>query len=162
MRKSILRVVGLACLALAAEIALAQTPVAQQVVTNMSWTAPTTREDGTPYNHATDGAKTTVLYSNGVPVAGADGTVAATLPTGVTAVDVTGTTRNVTLSLYPRAEPYVLHFGVYVTAKDGSKSKAAMRQRTFVVNSTALPRQITDFTITITCQPAGACNIQTQ
>ena len=106
---------------------------------SLSWSAPTTREDGTPLA-ATDIAQYNVYYAVDGPVT-----------TGSTKTVVTGaTTKTVTLSLTPRAVPYTINFAVTAVDTTGAESPLSnVVSKTFTVVSTAAPSAPTSVTFSI-------------
>ena len=108
---------------------------------DLSWTAPTTRVDGTPLDPA-DIAEYRVYYTiNGEPQ-------------GVDLIVVSGTSASetVTLELTPRVEPYVISFAITTVDTDGLESvQSETVSKTFQVDSTAAPSAPTNLQFTIVC-----------
>lgn len=134
-------------------LALCFTEVAWAASTSsqLSWTAPTTREDGSPLA-STDIAKYNVYYMVD-PANGFDQSTA-------TKVVVTGaTSKTITINLNPRASPYDLEFAV--TAVDTAGRESALSnvvKKSVTVVSTSPPGPPTSVTFTIQC--ASGCTIQ--
>ena len=114
---------------------------AAPATSELSWTAPSTRVDGTPLDPA-DIAEYRVYYTiNGEPQ-------------GVAPIVVSGTSASetVTLELTPRVEPYVISFAITTVDTDGLESaQSETVSKTFQVDSTAAPRAPTSLEFTITC-----------
>ena len=108
---------------------------------DLSWTAPTTRVDGTPLDPA-DIAEYRVYYTiNGEPQ-------------GIDPIVVNGTSASetVTLELTPRVEPYVISFAITTVDTDGLESaQSETVSKTFQVDSTAAPSAPTNLQFTIVC-----------
>ena len=114
---------------------------AAPATSELSWTAPTTRVDGTPLDPA-DIAEYRVYYTiNGEPQ-------------GVDPIVVSGTSASetVTLELTPRVEPYVISFAITTVDTDGLESaQSETVSKTFQVDSTAAPSAPTNIQFTIVC-----------
>ena len=108
---------------------------------DLSWTAPSTRVDGTPLDPA-DIAEYRVYYTiNGEPQ-------------GVDPIVVSGTSASETvmLELTPRVEPYVVSFAITTMDTDGLESaQSETVSKTFQVDSTAAPGAPTSLEFTIVC-----------
>jgi len=120
---------------------------AAPATSELSWTAPDTRVDGTPLDPV-DIAEYRVYYTiNGEPQ-------------GVDPIVVNGTSASetVTLELTPRVEPYVISFAITTVDTAGLESaQSETVSKTFMVNSTAAPNPPTNIRVTITC--ADECTI---
>ena len=119
----------------------AQAAQAAPATSELSWTAPSTRVDGTPLDSA-DIAEYRVYYTiNGEPQ-------------GVDPIVVSGTSASetVTLELTPRVEPYVISFAITTVDTDGLESvQSETVSKTFQVDSTAAPSAPTNLQFTIVC-----------
>ena len=119
----------------------AQAAQAAPATSELSWTAPSTRVDGTPLDSA-DIAEYRVYYTiNGEPQ-------------GVDLIVVSGTSASetVTLELTPRVEPYVISFAITTVDTDGLESvQSETVSKTFQVDSTAAPSAPTNLQFTIVC-----------
>ncbi len=115
---------------------------AAPATSDLSWTAPYTRADGTPLL-AEEIAEYRVYYSVDNPV-----TVDST-EVVVGGLEVSST---ITLTLTPRADPYVVSFAVAAVDTGGRVSALSeIVSKTFVVNSTAAPMPPTNLIFTIIC-----------
>ena len=115
---------------------------AAPATSELSWTAPTTRVDGTLLDPS-EIAEYRVYYtidgqspSEGVPIV----------------VDGTSESETVTLELLPRSTPYVVSFAISTVATDGLESaQSDTVSKTFQVDSTAAPGTPTSLEFTIVC-----------
>ena len=115
---------------------------------DLSWTAPTTRVDGTPL--AAEEIKEYRVYYT------IDGTAPGTGEPIV--VDGTSASETVTLELLPRATPYVVSFAISTVDIDGLESaQSETVSKTFQVDSTVAPGAPTSLEFTITC--GDGCSI---
>jgi len=115
---------------------------AAPATSELSWTAPDTREDGTPLAPS-EIAEYRVYYMF-------DGQK----PGDNYPIVVNGTlgSETVTLELLPRAEPYVVGFAITTVDTDGIESvRSDTVSKTFNVDSTAKPSAPTSVEFTITC-----------
>jgi len=118
--------------------------VAAPATSTLSWTAPTTRVDGTPLQ-ATQIEEFRVYH--GIDI-GPD-----PLPIGPDYTAVTGeNAAEITIDLTPRPEPYVISFAITTVARDGLQSALSETvSKTFQVDSTAAPSAPTNLQFTIVC-----------
>jgi hypothetical protein len=115
---------------------------AAPATSDLSWTAPTTRVDGTPLQ-VEDIAEYRVYYSVDNPV---------TVDSTEVVVGGSEVASTITLTLVPRADPYVVSFAVATVDTDGRVSALSeIVSKTFVVNSTAAPMPPTSLVFSITC-----------
>jgi hypothetical protein len=122
---------------------------AAPATSELSWTAPDTREDGTPLM-AEEIAEYRVYYAVDDQVTTDSTTVA------IGGSEAAGT---ITLTLNPRAEPYVVSFAVATVDTDGRVSAISeVVSKTFAVNSTAAPMPPTNLTFTVTC--TDGCTVE--
>jgi hypothetical protein len=130
-------------------IVLLSTPVfAAQSLSNLSWTAPTTRVDGT-FLLESEIKEYKVYYSIDEVV---------TTESQMVVVSGSEVSNTITLDLTPRAEPYVVSFAIATTLVDGLSSELSETvNKTFNVNSIAAPTAPTNLTFTITC--TSGCTI---
>lgn len=108
----------------------------------LSWTAPDTRVDGTPLT-LEEIAEYRVYY-----------TIDGQTPGDGSPVVVSGdsASKAVTLDLMPRADPYVVSFAITTVDMDGLESvRSETVSKTFAVSSTAPPTAPTSVQFTITC-----------
>jgi hypothetical protein len=115
---------------------------AAPVSAELSWTVPTTREDGTPISaselagyriyHAVDAAVSTDPESSHVTLTG-------------------GTSQVISIDLAPRVEPYTLRFGIRAVDTAGRISALATTSTTVRVASTAEPSAPTSVRIELNC-----------
>ena len=116
--------------------------VAAPATSTLSWTAPSTRVDGTPLE-AEEIKEYRVYYT-------IDGTAPGTGEPIV--VGGTSTSETVTLELTPRLEPYVVSFAIKTVDTDGLGSALSdVVSKTFEVESTSNPGAPTSLQFTITC-----------
>lgn len=135
--------------ALAVLPALSSAVHAAPVNAALSWTAPTTRVDGTPLA-ASEIAEYRIYSAVGGDVA-TDKDAAHMKVTS-------GTSQVVTIELTPRAEPYVLRFGARAVDTKGNVSALSNIASTTVrVESTAVPGAPTTLQFEIDC--AAGCVI---
>jgi hypothetical protein len=121
---------------------------AAPATSELSWTAPDTREDGTPLL-AEEIAEYRVYYAVDEQVT----TNSTTVMLGGTAVAGT-----ITLTLTPRAEPYVVRFAVATVDTEGRVSALSeVVSKTFSVSSTAAPMPSTNLMFSVTC--TSGCTI---
>jgi hypothetical protein len=121
---------------------------AAPATSELSWTAPDTREDGTPLAPA-EIAEYRVYYAVDEQVT----TDSTTVVLGGT--EVAGT---ITLTLIPRPDPYVVRFAVATVDTEGRVSALSeVVSKTFAVNSTASPMPSTNLMFSVTC--TSGCTI---
>ena len=136
-----MRLAGFLLVGLVITLALLPAAHAAPATSELSWTAPTTRVDGTPLD-PTDIAEYRVYYTiNGEPQ-------------GVDPIVVSGTSASetVTLELTPRVEPYVISFAITTVDTAGLESaQSETVSKTFQVDSTAAPNPPTNIQFTIVC-----------
>ena len=109
---------------------------------DLSWTAPDTRVDGTPLA-AGEILEYRVFYTVDGPIDASGEYVAVT---GTSAAET------ITLDLIPRAEPYTINFAVRTVSTDGLESALSETvSKTFDVDSTANPAAPTRLQFTINC-----------
>jgi len=132
-------------------VTLAMLPAVQAAPapSDLSWTAPSTRVDGTPL--APSEIKEYLVYytidgqtpGEGVPIV----------------VSGTSASETVTLELLPRVDPYVISFAISTVDTDGLESaRSETVSKTFQVSSTAAPGAPTSLEFTITC--GDGCSIK--
>lgn len=116
---------------------------------DLSWEAPTAREDGTPLQ-AGDLAEYRIYYAvDGAEEVG---------PIVVTS----GQSETVTIDLSPRPQPYAVRFEATAVDTDGRESaRSNSVQLEFVVSSTAAPAPPTRLEFTITGGPGGSVEVRT-
>ena len=121
-------------------------------VSTLSWTAPTTRVDGTPLQ-ATQIEEFRIYH--GIDI-GPD-----PLAIGPEYTAVTGeNAAEITIDLTPRPEPYVISFAVTTVDRDGIQSVLSDTvSKTFDVKSTAKPNAPTQLRFTVTCADGSGCEI---
>ena len=123
-------------------VTLAGTASAAPATADLSWTAPSTRVDGTPL--AVEEIKEYRVYYT------IDGTAPGTGDPIV--VDGTSASETVTLEITPRVEPYVISFAITTVDTDGLESaQSETVSKTFQVDSTAAPSAPTNLQFTIVC-----------
>jgi len=108
----------------------------------LSWTAPDTREDGTPLAPS-EIAEYRVYY-----------TIDGQTPGDNYPVVVSGTAQSetVTLELMPRAEPYVVGFAITTVDTDGVESvRSDVVSKTFNIDRIVKPSAPTSVKFTLTC-----------
>ena len=122
----------------------AQAAQAAPATSELSWTAPSTRVDGTPLQ-ATQIEEFRVYH--GIDI-GPD-----PLAIGPEYTAVTGeNAAEITIDLTPRPEPYVISFAITTVARDGLQSVLSNTvSKTFDVKSTAVPSAPTSVTFTVVC-----------
>ena len=125
---------------------------AAPATSTLSWTAPTTRVDGTPLQ-ATQIEEFRVYH--GIDI-GPD-----PLAIGPEYTAVTGeNAAEITIDLTPRPEPYVISFAVTTVDRDGLQSVLSDTvSKTFDVKSTAKPNAPTQLRFTVTCADGSGCEI---
>ena len=121
-------------------------------VSTLSWTAPTTRVDGTPLQ-ATQIEEFRIYH--GIDI-GPD-----PLAIGPEYTAVSGeNAAEITIDLTPRPEPYVISFAITTVARDGLQSVLSNTvSKTFDVKSTAKPNAPTQLRFTVTCADGSGCEI---
>jgi hypothetical protein len=137
-----MRLAGFLLVGLVITLALLPAAHAAPATSELSWTAPTTRVDGTPLA-AGEILEYRVFY-----------TVDGPIDENGEYVAVTGTSaaKTLTLDLIPRAEPYTVNFAVRTVSTDGLKSaQSETVSKTFQVDSTAAPNPPTNIQFTIVC-----------
>ena len=117
---------------------------AAPATSTLSWTAPTTRVDGTPLQ-ATQIEEFRIYH--GIDIGENP------LAIGPEYTAVTGeNTTDITIELVPRADPYVISFAITTVDRDGLESALSETvSKTFDVDSTADPAAPTSLQFTITC-----------
>ena len=122
-------------------------------VSTLSWTAPTTRVDGTPLQ-ATQIEEFRIYH--GIDIGPDD-----PLAIGPEYTAVTGeNAAEITIDLTPRPEPYVISFAVTTVDRDGLQSVLSDTvSKTFDVKSTAKPNAPTQLRFTVTCADGSGCEI---
>lgn len=133
----------ISALLIAAGAIFATAATAAPVASGLEWTAPTTRADGTPLAAAEIAGYR--IYQS----------VDADLPTDPNSnyIAVTsGSTRTISIDLMPRAEPYVLRFGIRAVDTSGRISALGTASRTVRVASTAEPSAPTSVRIELNCE----------
>ena len=118
--------------------------VAAPATSTLSWTAPTTRVDGTPLQ-ATQIEEFRVYH--GIDI----GENPLAIGPEYTAVSGENAT-DITIELVPRADPYVISFAITTVDRDGLESALSETvSKTFDVDSTADPAAPTSLQFTINC-----------
>ena len=125
---------------------------AAPAVSTLSWTAPTTRVDGTPLQ-ATQIEEFRVYH--GIDI-GENPLAIGPEYTAVTAENAT----DITIELVPRADPYVISFAITTVDRDGLQSVLSETvTKSFDVESTAKPNAPTSLTFTVVCADGSGCKI---
>lgn len=139
----------MAIFALMGLIFLAQNAFAASATSELSWSAPTERVDGTPMD-LDEIAEYRVFYSvDGEP----------TTDSEFITIERDATSETVTLELTPRAEDYTVSFAIVVVDTNGLVSQPSeMVSKVFNVESTSVPRPATNLQFTITCE--DGCTIE--
>lgn len=140
-------VIRIACLGIAlgclASVLASKSEAAESVAADATWTAPTTYIDGTPI---AAGDITEYRVYNAV-----DSEVSND-PESVHIKVTSATSKQVTLSLVPRATPYVVKFGVRAKTKNGEVSALSnIDSVSFLVQTSAAANAPTNVQINITC-----------
>ena len=131
-------------LTLSLAAALSGLAFAAPATSTLSWTAPTTRVDGTPLA-PTQIDEFRIYY--GVDI-GNDPLAIGPQYTAVSGENVA----NLTIQLEPRPEPYIVTFAITTVDKDGLQSPLSIPvSKTFNVKSTADPSAPTMLKFTIVC-----------
>ena len=117
---------------------------AAPATSTLTWTAPTTRVDGTPLAPAQ--IEEFRVY-HGIDIGENP------LAIGPEYTAVTGeNAAEITIDLTPRPEPYVISFAITTVARDGLQSVLSNTvSKTFDVKSTAVPSAPTSVTFTVVC-----------
>ena len=125
---------------------------AAPAVSTLSWTAPTTRVDGTPLAPAQ--IEEFRVY-HGIDIGENP------LAIGPEYTAVTGeNAAEITIDLTPRPEPYVISFAITTVDRDGLQSVLSDTvSKTFDVKSTAKPNAPTQLRFTVTCADGSGCEI---
>ena len=125
---------------------------AAPATSTLSWTAPTTRVDGTPLAPAQ--IEEFRVY-HGIDIGENP------LALGLDYTAVTGeNAAEITIDLTPRPEPYVISFAVTTVDRDGLQSVLSDTvSKTFDVKSTAKPNAPTQLRFTVTCADGSGCEI---
>ena len=117
---------------------------AAPATSTLTWTAPTTRVDGTPLQ-ATQIEEFRVYH--GIDI-GPDPLAIGPEYTAVSGENAT----DITIELVPRADPYVISFAITTVDRDGLESALSETvSKTFQVDSTAAPSAPTNIQFTIVC-----------
>ena len=123
--------------------------IAAEATSNLSWEAPTTRVDGTPLAMEEIQEYRVYYEVDGIP----------TVASSVTAIDFASISAEITLTLNPRVEPYVVSFAILtVDTEDRQSQLSEIVSKTFNVNSTANPGVPTTLQFTVTC--TNGCSIE--
>lgn len=123
-------------------VVLAPSVFAAEATSQLSWSAPETREDGTALLPG-EIAQYTVFYSVDSPV-----------DAGSTSVVVGGsaTDEAIVLELTPRAEPYTVSFAIVTVDTEGRESALSeVVSKDFAISSTATPRPPTRLRFAVIC-----------
>jgi hypothetical protein len=130
-------------------VCIASNAFAASATSNLSWTPPDSRQDGTPLS-LDEIAEYRVFYTvDGQVTGGSDFIVSSS----------TATTETVTLELTPREQPYTVSFAITVIDTNGLSSPPSDTvSKQFYVNSTAVPGPATNIKFVITC--SDGCTIQ--
>ena len=116
----------------------------------LSWTAPTTRVDGTALASG-DIAAYNVYYSVG----------AKPDKSSTSLKETSGTTATVTLNLNPSPSAQTIYFAVTAVDTNGNESALSnIASKSFLVKSTALPEAPTSVTFSVSC--GAGCSISSQ
>ena len=117
---------------------------AAPATSTLTWTAPTTRVDGTPFAPAQ--IEEFRVY-HGIDIGENP------LALGLDYTAVTGeNAAEITIDLTPRPEPYVISFAITTVARDGLQSALSETvTKTFDVRSTAKPNAPTSLMFTVVC-----------
>jgi hypothetical protein len=122
---------------------------AAPAVSTLSWEAPTTRVDGTPFSME-DIQEYRVTYT-------IDGEVAGDRPPVV--IDFAAVNAEIVVELTPREMPYVVAFQIVVVDTEGRVSRPSDPvSKEFAVDSTASPQPPTNIQFRITC--GDSCEIE--
>jgi len=123
--------------------------IAAETTSNLSWEAPTTRVDGTPLTMEEIQEYRAYYEVDGIP----------TVASPVTVIDFATTSAEITLTLNPRSEPYVVSFAILTVDTEGRQSQLSeVVSKTFNVISTANPGVPTTLKFTVTC--TDGCSIE--
>ena len=123
--------------------------IAAEATSNLTWEAPTTRVDGTLLTMQEIAEYRAYYEVDGIP----------TVASSVTVIDFASTSSEITLTLDPRPEPYVVSFAILTVDTNGRQSQLSeVVSKTFNVSSTANPGVPTTLEFTVTC--ADGCNIE--
>ena len=137
-----MRLAGFLLVGMVITLALLPAAHAAPATSELSWTAPSTRVDGTPL--AVEEIKEYRVYY----------TIDGTAPGTGEPIVVSGTSASetVTLEILPRVEPYVVSFAIRTVDTDGLGSALSnVVSKTFQVDSTAAPVAPTSLEFTIVC-----------
>ena len=125
---------------------------AAPATSTLTWTAPTTRVDGTPLQ-ATQIEEFRIYY--GVDI----GENPLAIGPDYTAVSGENAT-DITIELVPRADPYVISFAITTVDRDGLQSALSETvTKTFDVESTAKPNAPTQLMFSVACADGSGCEI---
>ena len=123
---------------------------AAPAVSTLSWDAPTTRVDGTPFA-VEDIQEYRVTYT-------IDGKVAGDRPPVV--IDFAAVNAEIVVELTPREMPYTVAFQIVVVDKQGRMSRPSDPvSKEFAVDSTAAPNPPTKLQFTVQCPVDSECKI---
>ena len=125
---------------------------AAPATSTLSWTAPTTRVDGTPLAPAQ--IEEFRVY-HGIDI----GENPLAIGPEYNAVSGENAT-DITIELTPRAEPYVISFAITTVDRDGLQSALSETvTKTFDVESTAKPNAPTQLMFSVACADGSGCEI---
>ena len=125
---------------------------AAPATSTLTWTAPTTRVDGTPLQ-ATQIEEFRVYQ--GIDI-GPDPLAIGPEYTAVSGENAT----DITIELVPRAEPYVISFAITTVDRDGLQSVLSPTvTKVFDVESTAKPNAPTQLMFSVACADGSGCEI---
>ena len=126
--------------------------VAAPATSKLSWTAPTTRVDGTPLQ-ATQIEEFRIYY--GIDI----GENLLSIGPDYTAVSGENVT-DIMIELVPRVEPYVIIFAITTVDRDGLQSVLSETvTKSFDAQSTAKPSAPTQLMFTVACADGSGCEI---
>jgi hypothetical protein len=125
----------------------------------LTWTPPTTREDGSALSDIEIGGYT--LYYGQTPVTLNTGGYISTVPQGVATLAVARdkTSETLTFNLAPRAQPYTIYYALTVSDIFGLVSKPGLLTQSVLIKPASAPSAPASLKVNITCVSGGQCSL---
>lgn len=125
----------------------------------LTWTPPTTRENGDALSALEIGGYT--LYYGQSPVTLNTGGYVSTVPQGVATLPIVKdkTSETLTFNLPPRAQPYSIYYALTVTDIFGLISKPGLLTQQILIKPASAPSAPASLKVNIICVSGGQCSL---